>query len=150
MRAAVAGLRRRLRRRLGRRGVFLLIVGAAEICWGVSFLVAPPPAEGLGLLTRWCDIRHWSWLWIICGAGAALSAFLRIGRDWAGFVAALAPPAVWATAYAVAILDGSYPRGAWVAAWYIIGHVLIILWAATVPEYSVPPPPRRVRKGASE
>ncbi|MGW6531491.1 hypothetical protein [Streptomyces venezuelae] len=136
-----------LRRRLGRRGAFLLILGVGKTCWGLSFLVDPPPTQGLRLLTGLCDIRHWSWLWIICGLITAGSAFLRIGRDRYGFVAAILPPTVWAIAYTVAVVSGDYSRGAWVAIWYLTSHVGVILWAATVPEYSVPPAPRAARKG---
>ncbi|MBD9722007.1 hypothetical protein PV755_09720 [Streptomyces caniscabiei] len=132
---------------LGRRGVFLLILGVGKTCWGVSFLVDPPPAQGLELLTRLCDIRHWSWLWIACGLITSVSAFLRVGRDWAGFVAALIPPIVWATAYTAAVVSGDYSRGAYVAVWYLTSHVGVIMWAATVPEYSVPHVPRPARKG---
>ncbi|MDX3717047.1 hypothetical protein [Streptomyces caniscabiei] len=113
----------------------------------MSFLVDPPPAQGLELLTRLCDIRHWSWLWIACGLITSVSAFLRVGRDWAGFVAALIPPIVWATAYTAAVVSGDYSRGAYVAVWYLTSHVGVIMWAATVPEYSVPHVPRPARKG---
>jgi hypothetical protein len=136
-----------LRRRLGRRGAFLLIIGVGKTCWGLSFLVDPPPTQGLQLLTSVCDIRHWAWLWIGAGAITLASAFVRIGRDLAGFVAALIPPTVWATSYTVAVLSGDYSRGAWVAIWYLTSHVGVILWAATVPEHSVPPAPRAARKG---
>ncbi|MEV7654689.1 hypothetical protein AB0O39_11005 [Streptomyces anulatus] len=136
-----------LHRRLGRRGIFLTIIGIGKTCWGVSFLVNPPSAEGLRLLTQLCSIRHWSWLWIIAGLVTFASAWLRIGRDRWGFIAALIPPAIWATAYTSAALSGEYSRGGFVAVWYLTSHVGVILWAATVPEHSVPPAPRRARKG---
>jgi hypothetical protein len=138
---------RRLRRRLGRRGTFLLIVGTGKTCWGLSFLVDPPDDHGLQLLTRVCDLRHWAWLWIGCGIITAASAFLRVGRDRLGFVAALPPPLVWATAYTAAAIGGDYSRGAYVAIWYLTSHVGVIMWAATVPEHSVPHAPRPARKG---
>ena len=136
-----------LHRRLGRRGEFLLILGIGKTCWGISFLVAPPSAAGLQLLTHWCSLRHWSWLWIVAGLVTAGSALLRIGRDAVGFLVALIPPTVWAVAYLAAAVSGQYSRGAFVALWYLTSHVGVIMWASTVPEYSVPPPPRRVRKG---
>ncbi|MEU0670375.1 hypothetical protein ABZ508_33270 [Streptomyces lavendulocolor] len=138
---------RRLRQHLGRRGIFLLILGVGKTCWGVSFLVDPPGTDGLQLLTSLCDIRHWSWLWIIAGLVTTSSAFLRVGRDWFGFVAALIPPSVWAIAYLAAVIVGDYSRGGFVAVWYLTSHVGVICWAATVPEYSVPPAPRRARRG---
>lgn len=138
---------RRLHRRLGRRGTFLAIAGIGKFCWGVSFLVDPPRADGLQLLTLLCSLRHWSWLWIIAGLVTFGSAWLRIGRDRWGFIAALMPPTVWAIAYTAAAVSGEYSRGGFVAIWYLTSHVGVILWAATVPEHSVPPAPRRARKG---
>ncbi|MDX3839061.1 hypothetical protein [Streptomyces europaeiscabiei] len=138
---------RRLHALLGRRGIFLLIVGVGKTCWGVSFLVDPPPAQGLELLTRLCGLEHWAWLWIVCGLITSASAFLQVGRDWAGFVAALIPPTVWAIAYTVAVISGDYSRGGFVATWYLTSHVGVIMWAATVPEHSVPPAPRPARRG---
>jgi hypothetical protein len=85
-------------------------------------------------------------VWILAGLITFSSAFLRIGRDWAGFIAALVPPTLWATAYTVAVVSGDFPRGGFVAVWYLTSHVAVIMWAATVPEHSVPPPPRRARK----
>lgn len=135
------------RSRLGRRGVFLLILGVGKTCWGISFVVAPPSAEGLQLLTALCSLRHWAFLWIVAGLVTGFAAFLRVGRDWAGYVAALIPPTVWAVAYLAAAVSGQYSRGVFVALWYLTAHVGVILWAATVPEHSVPPAPRRARKG---
>lgn len=143
MRAAA----RRLAEVLGRRGAFLLILGVGKTCWGASFLVDPPPVAGLQFLTQFCDLRHWSWLWIVCGIVTTVSAFLRIGRDWAGFLAALIPPTVWAVAYTVAVISGDYSRGAYVAVWYLTSHVGVIMWAASVPEYSVPSASRPARRG---
>lgn len=136
---------RRLHRLLGRRGIFLLILGIGKTCWGVSFLVDPPSPEGLRLLTSLCSLRHWAWLWIVAGLITTVSAFLRVGRDRYGFVAALVPPAVWAIAYLSAVISGDYSRGAWVAVWYLTSHVGVIMWAATVPEHSVPKVPRARR-----
>ncbi|MEU7066875.1 hypothetical protein [Streptomyces sp. NPDC046161] len=133
---------RRLHRTLGRRGTFLLILGIGKTCWGVSFIVDPPSTEGLQLLTSVCSLRHWAWLWILAGLITTASAFLRVGRDRFGFVAALVPPSVWAIAYLSAVISGDYSRGAWVAIWYLTSHVGVILWAAGLPEHSVPQLPR--------
>ena len=138
---------RRVRKTLGRRGAFLLILGVGKTCWGVSFLLDPPADHGLKLLTDLCSLRHWSWLWIVCGVVTFISAFLRVGRDWFGFAAALVPPTVWAIAYMAAVVSGEYSRGAYVAIWYLTSHCGVILWAATVPEYSVPRMPRSARRG---
>lgn len=139
----------RVRAMLGRRGAFLLILGVGKTCWGVGMLVDPPPTQGLRLLTTMCDIRHWAWLWIIAGIITTASAFLKIGRDWFGFLAALIPPTVWAAAYTFAVFNGDYSRGGFVAVWYLTSHVGVILWASAVPEYSVPPPVRARRGKAA-
>ena len=125
---------RRLYKALGRRGTFLAILGTGKTCWGVSFLVDPPRDHGLKLLTDVCSLRHWSWLWIVCGLVTFCSAFLPIARDRIGFGAALLPPTVWAIAYTTAVVSGYYSRGAYVALWYLTSHVGVILWAATVPQ----------------
>lgn len=138
---------RRLYKTLGRRGCFLVILGVGKTSWGISFLVDPPSGHGLQLLTRICGLQHWSWLWIVCGLITFGSAFLRVGRDWAGFAAAFIPPTVWATAYTHAVITGDYSRGGFVALWYLTSHVGVILWASTVPEYSVPPAPKPPRRG---
>ena len=136
-----------LHHKLGRRGTFLLILGIGKTCWGIGFIVTPATAQGLNLLTDIGPLHYWAWLWIIAGLTTLGSAFLRVGRDGLGFVAALIPPTVWATAYTSAVVNGTFPRGAFVAAWYLTAHVGVILWAATVPEHSVPPAPRRPRRG---
>jgi hypothetical protein len=136
---------RRAHRLLGRRGTFLFILGIGKTCWGVGFIIDPPSTEGLRLLTSVCSLRHWAWLWIIAGLVTTVSAFLRVGRDRYGFIAALVPPAVWAIAYLAAVISGEYSRGAWVAVWYLTSHVGVILWASGVPEHSVPKPPRARR-----
>lgn len=147
MRCAAA---RRLKQHLGRRGAFLAILGVGKTCWGIGFIVEPAPnPQGLDLLTDVCPLHCWAWLWISAGVITFASAWLRIGPDRWGFAVALVPPSVWAIAYLAAVLDGTFPRGGFVAIWYLTSHVGVILWAATVPEHSVPPPLRRARRGKS-
>lgn len=133
---------------LGRRGQALLILGVGKVFFGLGFLFDPPPPRGLHLLTEMCSLRSWSWLWIIAGAVTAGSAFLRVGRDRWGFVAALVPPTVWGTAYAVSFAAGLYSRGLYTFAWYATSHVALIVWASRVPEFAEPHRPSR--RGASE
>lgn len=135
MRAVVA---RVLCRHLGRRGVPLLILGIGKICWGASFIVTPSSGVGLGLLTRYAPLHCWAWVWILAGIVTATSAFVPIGRDGAGFAAAIIPPLLWALAYGVGAATGEYTRGLWICIWYMTSHVGVILWASAVPEHSVP------------
>ncbi|MGW1998213.1 hypothetical protein [Embleya sp. NPDC001921] len=128
----------RARQRLGRRGAFLAIYGAAQVFWGVGFIVLPPTPAGLALLTDALPLHCWAWLWILGGAAAFASAWLRVGRDAVGYGAAMIPLGIWAFAYLWASMSGEYARGGWVAGWYL-GHIGVVLWASSVPEYSVPP-----------
>jgi hypothetical protein len=139
---------RRLHKALGRRGTFLLILGVGKTCWGIGFIAVPQPhPQGLELLTDHAPLHCWAWLWILAGLITIFCAFLRVGRDGVGFAVALIPPAVWATAYLTAVIDGTFPRGGFVAIWYLASHVGVILWAATVPEHSVPHLSRTAGRG---
>jgi hypothetical protein len=132
---------RRARTLLGRRGTALALFGIGKMAYGLSFLLHPEPdPRGLGLLTSVASIRCWAALWVICGAVTFACAWLRIGRDRWGFVAALVPPFVWGAAFLWGAVTDEYPRGVTMAAWFAAGHVGIILWAASVPEYEVPRP----------
>lgn len=135
MRAAA----RRLRKRLGRRGAALVLLGTGKICYGLGYLLTPDPdPRGLELLTRYGDIRYWAMLWVICGTVTFGSAWLHIGRDRFGFIAALIPPFVWGLAFLWASVSGDFPRGLAIFGWYATSHIGIILWAASVPEYELP------------
>ncbi|MCF3101413.1 hypothetical protein IPZ58_07445 [Streptomyces roseoverticillatus] len=131
---------RRLRKQLGRRGTFLLIIGVGKVCWGAGFILTPQPTpQGLDLLTDLAPLHCWAWVWVLAGVITASSAFVKVGRDWAGFVAALVPPGLWTIAYTAAVVQGDFARGGFVALWYLTSHIGVILWASTVPEYELPP-----------
>lgn len=131
---------RRLRAHLGRRGTVLLLLGAGKICFGVGVIAAPPPSPGLELLLRYAPMTTWALVWIVAGVVVFASAWVRIGRDVVGFVAACVPPLVWAVSYGTAAAQGTYPRGVFVFGWYLTSHIGVILWASTVPEHSIPHP----------
>lgn len=138
---------RRMRKLLGRRGTALLLLGVSHMCFGLGYVLQPEvTSPGLAVLTRWLSLYYWASVWLACGAVAFGSAWLRVGRDWFGFFAALIPPFLWGSAFLWSALTGDYPRGLAVAAWYVIGHVGLILWAATVPEFSFLRPVQRERK----
>lgn len=135
MRAAA----RRLGQRLGRRGAALVLLGSGKMCFGTGYLLTPAPnPRGLDLLTRFADIRVWAGLWVVCGAVTFAAGWLRVGRDGAGFVAALLPPFVWGSAFLWGAFNGDYPRGLAVFGWYATSHIGMILWAASVPEFEMP------------
>ncbi|SOD80177.1 hypothetical protein SAMN06272781_6906 [Streptomyces sp. 1222.2] len=78
-------------------------------------------------------------MWVIAGLATFISAWLRFGRDGLGFVAASAPPALWAFAYGWAGLIGDYSRGLWIFAWYMTSHCGVIWCASRVPPESGSP-----------
>lgn len=130
----------RIRYRLGRRGAILAILGAGKVSYGVGYIAVPPSStRGLELLTSAAPLHCWAWVWIAAGAVTFAAAWLPVGRDAIGFTAALVPPSLWAAAYLWSTVTGEYERGGWLAGWYLTSHVGVILWASTVPEYSVPP-----------
>lgn len=130
---------RRLRKTLGRRGAVLALLGAGKVCYGMSFILHPEPdPRGLNLLTSVADIRCWAGLWVVCGLVTFACAWLRIGRDRWGFIAGMVPPFVWGAAFLWGAITGDYPRGLTMAGWFATGHVGVILWSASVPEYEVP------------
>ncbi|MET9923407.1 MULTISPECIES: hypothetical protein [unclassified Streptomyces] len=130
MRAAVI---RRLRARLGRRGLFLAFMGVGKVCWGLGIIVQPPPTAGLGLLTGIAPLHCWAWVWIVAGTVTFASAWVPFGQDRWGFLAASLPPALWAFVYGWAALLGEYPRGVFVFLWYITSHCGVIWCASRVP-----------------
>lgn len=80
------------RARLGRRGIALLILGVGLASWGLGYIAAPTTStRGLELLLLVGPIHCWALLWVAAGAVTFSSAFLRIGRDRWGFVAACVP-----------------------------------------------------------
>lgn len=139
-------LARRLGKRLGRRGTALALLGTGKVCFGLGYLLTPHPnPAGLELLVRFAGLRCWSLLWVVCGVVTFGSAWLRIGRDRWGFIAALVPPFAWAAAYLWSTITGTYPRGIAIFGWYATSHIGMILWAASVPEYELPHLARRER-----
>ena len=142
MRAAA----RRIRMQLGRRGTALALLGMGKMCFGTGYLLTPAPnPRGLELLTRFADLRWWAGLWVACGAVTFGCAWLRIGRDRWGFIAALVPPFVWGAAFLWGAFNGDYPRGLAIFGWYATSHIGMILWASAVPEYEMPHPAREER-----
>jgi hypothetical protein len=127
-----------VRQRLGRRGVPLLILGIGKITWGLGLYFVPPGRQGMSGLLRVLPLGGWALVWVGCGAVAVASAFLPVGRDRWGWIAAVIPPTSWALGYLYGAAAEGYLRGLFVALWYLLSHTLMILWAASVAEYQVP------------
>lgn len=125
---------RRLSRRLGRRGPFLVFMGVGKVSFGASFIFNPPTsAGGLELLMHFAALHCWAWVWIICGSITFGCAWVRFGQDGWGFVAASVPPTLWAFAYIWAGLADGFARGLWLFVWYITSHCGVIWCASRVP-----------------
>jgi hypothetical protein len=127
------------RRRLGRRGIPLLLLGAGKIGWGVGFVAAPSTdPRALAGVTAVMPLGAWACLWVGAGLVAIAAAFLPVGRDRWGYVAAVIPPGAWALGHFYAALEFQYLRALFVGLWYLLSHALVILWAASVAEYALP------------
>lgn len=116
-------------RQLGRRGAILLCYGTVWSLYGYAQLVSPQPDQrGLTLAIQMLPLDAWGWLWIACGLIALVSAWLRQGVDWAGFLALPLIVLPWMLSYLTAWLQGDYPRG-WVSAavWTVIAVPVLVV-----------------------
>ncbi|WP_019059932.1 hypothetical protein [Streptomyces prunicolor] len=127
--------------RLGWRGFALLASGLSWISYGASITLQPRygTVRGISVLLDLMPMTAWGWLWITAGAVSAAYALVRPGHDLLGVGAAMAPPLLWAVAYALGALTGA-PPAAWgaVAPW--ASHALLIQIVAylTRPRLVVP------------
>lgn len=131
---------RRLARRLGRRGAFLVCFGMVWGLIGYGQVTSPPPDQrGLKLLVDRVPLEVWGWLWIAAGVVAILSAFLPQGSDRFGFVALALMVTPWVVSYFVAWGQGHFARGWIVSALYgglAVGIMVVAGWGE-------PPRPKR-------
>lgn len=128
-----------VRKRLGRRGVPLVALGAGHIWWGVGWVATQPPdGRGLSGLLRVMPLEGWAAVWVTAGVVALVCSVQPVGRDKWGYIAAVIPPGAWALGYFYAAVAEQYLRGLFVGLWYLLSQTLLILWAASVAEYSLP------------
>ena len=132
---------RRASRILGRRGAFLLCFGTVWSLIGYGQITAPQPDQrGLKLLTDVLPLSVWGWCWMTAGLVAIVSAWLRQGWDWPGFLALPLMVVPWFFAYLLAWWPlGVFPRGWIAAALYgalAIGILVVAGWRE-------PPRPKR-------
>lgn len=121
---------RRIDKRLGRRGSYLVCAGSAWTLYGIGLTIEPRPGTVRGMLMLRSIAPMWVWglVWIACGLTAIVFAFARTGRDRYGFAAAVLPTLLWAGTYLVAMLAGDFPS-AWVSAatWLFAASRLLIV-----------------------
>lgn len=130
------------RRRIGRRGAFLLILAVIDALTGWSLLDVPPVVYRQLTLLRHIPQTGLALMWILPAAVALWFAFAKRtqGDAW-GFLACYVPPAAFGVIYFTAwfpfgqLVAGTAVRSA-VVYW---GYSLLILVAAGWPEPSMPP-----------
>ncbi|MFD6421696.1 hypothetical protein [Streptomyces sp. NPDC060198] len=136
-----AALARRAWARLGGRGPALLISGIAWISYGASLTVQPRygTVRGIQVLLGLAPMPVWGWAWIVAGVVALAYALARPGRDLPGIAAAMAPPLLWALAYALGGASGTSAT-AWgaVAPWASHAALIAIVAYKTRPRLIVP------------
>jgi hypothetical protein len=127
-------------RMLGRRGAFLLCFGTVWGLIGYGQITAPPPDQrGLRLLTDVLPLQVWGWCWLTAGLVAIVSAWVKQGWDWPGFLALPLIVMPWVISYFVAWLQGIFPRG-WIAS-ALYGALAIGIFV--VAGWREPPRPKR-------
>lgn len=120
---------------LGRRGAFLLTLGAAWVGYGQGIAFDPRygTARGLSHLTRYVSLYALGWGWVVCGVLAVAAALA--GKRWQpfGFAAIALPAGLWGAAFTVTWAGGGYPSAAGsAAAW--AGFALSIVWVSGLQE----------------
>jgi hypothetical protein len=131
-----------IRRRIGRRGVFLLFLALLDGLYGYSFLISPSQVtQGLDL---WLSPAGWAAAWLATGAVCAGAAF--ISRDRLAFGLAALLKAAWGVLQGYLWEAEGLQRG-WVGAviWLAFaGTVLVIAsWPEALEIEHPPPPPQR-------
>lgn len=88
---------RRLWRRLGIKGLYVILFGVGWTVIGWLYATAPL-SDGaratLALALRLAPMRFWGYLWVAFGVVAIGAALFR--QQWAGFTALVVMPALWA------------------------------------------------------
>ncbi|MFX4294113.1 hypothetical protein [Streptomyces bohaiensis] len=113
-----AGVVAAVRRRLGRRGAYLLVTGITWTLYGIGVIIDPRVGtmRAAVVLRDAAPLQVWGAVWVAGGVVAAASAWAACPRWRAlGFGAAMLPPLLWSLAFAWAWATGEYPR-AWTGA----------------------------------
>ncbi|NJQ04301.1 hypothetical protein [Streptomyces lonarensis] len=140
-----AGVVAAVRRRLGRRGAYLLLTGVTWLLYGIGTVLDPREgtARAAVVLRAAAPLQTWGWVWVAGGVLAILAAWSRCParRTW-GFAAAFAPPALWALAFGWAWVDGQWPQ-AWTGAVVWAGAALkvaiVATWRPDLEKIELPP-----------
>ncbi|MER6435410.1 hypothetical protein ABT275_03475 [Streptomyces sp. NPDC001185] len=99
-----------------RRRAVLVTLGGGWTGYGAIGVLGDPrygTSRGLDVITDWAPMSVLGWVWVACGLAAVVAGLApRVGGvQSAGFTALATPAALWGTAFLIATLSGSYPRG---------------------------------------
>jgi hypothetical protein len=134
-----------IRLRLGRRGLLLILLGAAYVTIGTGFVLVPMERfsrPGPGGILNAMDSPWVGALWIVGGVLAVASGILRPWtlRDGYGFNGLALPPFLWMAGYAwstvaYVVTAGALGRAnAWIAAIVYLALTAIVLFLARWPD----------------
>lgn len=122
------------------RGMALLVSGVAWISYGASIASQPRygTVRGISVLLDLAPMTAWGWGWVGFGIIAIVYSAVPTGKDLIGLGAAMAPPMLWALAYALGGATGAYSQ-AWgsVAPWASHAALLLIIAYLTRPRLTV-------------
>lgn len=86
-----------LRRKVGRRGLFLLFLALLDIIYGQSLFAPAPSSIASGSVYEFASfvapLRYWAFLWI--GIGIILAVFAFKAKDRVGFAVAMFFKILW-------------------------------------------------------
>lgn len=121
--------------RLGRRGAFLLTLGAAWVGYGYGIASDPRygTARGLSHITKYVPLEALGWGWVACGVLAMAAAAAGLRWQPLGFAAIGLPAGLWGAAFTVTWASGGYPS-AWGSAAAWCGFALSIVWVSGMQE----------------
>lgn len=119
---------RRFGRRFGRRGVFLMMVGALYVATGAITLAVDIRRFGLPVFGAALDSPLWGIMWLLGGLAAIVVGLARPRPDGPGFVALLVPPAIWTILYLASLVT-------WLASGGTAGRLTslagVVVWSIT-------------------
>jgi len=116
---------RRLGRRIGRRGSFLLFLALLDTLFGWSVYIDPIPVSKV--YDTVIPVRVWGVIWFLVGAICLIQAFARVDRI--GFTSAVSLKIGWASMILYSwVIHPIVPRE-WAAAviWYAFAGVTAIV-----------------------
>jgi hypothetical protein len=120
--------------RIGRRGAFLLFLGALDAVYAFS-LFKPAPGISRTATVRWVEsaapLWVWGLLWATGGALCIIYAFRR--QDRIGYGAAVLLKVLWGTLYLLGWIFGGLDRG-YLSAVIWLGLAVLTATVSTWPE----------------